>query len=48
MPRITIDKHNRLSEEKIASYLAIMRLPRPFFEPIYKCSIKSDPRANDL
>ena len=38
MSTITIEKHNRLFDEKIDKYLRTMGLPRPFFEPIYKCA----------
>lgn len=44
MPRITIEKENKMSEERIGKYLAIMKLPRPFFEPVYKCATARDSR----
>lgn len=34
--KIMIEKHNRMPEDKTSKYLRVMKLPHPYFEPIYK------------
>ncbi len=36
MGKVMIEKHNRMPEDKTSKYLRVMKLPHPYFEPIYK------------
>lgn len=33
---VVLEKRNRYTDAQADKYLAVMRLPRPYFEPIYK------------
>ena len=35
---VTIEKNNRLRDDQILKYLDVMKLPKPYLEPIFeKC-----------